>query len=333
MAAKERQGVRAIFSWNIWLMPLVSPNCLSRSLWLGQELDFAIRRIDADLESDGLVIFCVQEAWAFQTGLLMWPLLWLASTFEHSCCRRRTAQPIKSARGSISEALASSNILILILIILCIPLRILLPWVTWDPKRDLIKRSRHLDHCVGIGASQRLHPKTLLDSGLAILTNCRSVAHGFMRYCDCDGETAANKGVLWAYYLTGQNEQTTGTLVLNTHVNTSSRCSLKQIDMALNLIEELKLRYEASTPWFEVWFAGDFNMSHEGPLETRMNEAGLFRVAIPGPTDWARSRPIDHFFHSHKKLSVQAPEAYYHPSVDHGLISVRVTGSIPSLDD
>jgi hypothetical protein len=54
-------------------MPLVSPRLLSRPRHIASTLLHTIPRKNHG--DDGLDVVCVQEAWAFRTGLL-WPLVW-----------------------------------------------------------------------------------------------------------------------------------------------------------------------------------------------------------------------------------------------------------------
>ncbi|ETO15520.1 hypothetical protein RFI_21842 [Reticulomyxa filosa] len=212
-----------VCTWNLWCVPFGSPRTLSNP-YRCAKYAANIAKLQKWKEFDGLIIFHLQELWAFKTGIFPPFLLWCVS-----CC--------------LFQFLAL--LLGLLPILKCLPLM-------YNPKRQFAQQLRkYLPYTV----EHSQVPWTCgFDNGLLMCFNKPPQKHGFQRFTShrCDDSFAA-KGFLWAYF------QDLQLLVINTHLQVRffSAGSGKERENQLN---QLKKFIDSVREHMSVLIAGDFNI-------------------------------------------------------------------------
>ena len=138
--------VAQLWSWNVWLIPFVSPNLLSRGSRIRSHCDDMLTAGQSgskDGDVGSLVVVAMQEAWAFRAGLA-WPLLWLIGSIER-CLRLNTGAHQVRVRGRtrLQEAFAANSLVSLVAQVAAAVIATLLPWLPligttlWDTKAHI----------------------------------------------------------------------------------------------------------------------------------------------------------------------------------------------------
>jgi len=266
-------------TWNVWAMPFDSIQLFSRThrwgKWTAEKL--------AQCESKGneLVVCCFQEAWAFRSGILAWPFLYLCSLVEECC-------PACWKYFSLF-----SQILALLTCSCCLG-----PCVLWDPKKWITNELKkfQVNHAVGLnGVSLRSCPPSLIDSGLLICANQKPTQSGFVGFTIYGRlESAANKGVLWAFF------SSSSTLVVNTHLTGGAPkgTDQKQLWQLYDTVEKLRRKYNPD----HCLICGDFNYSHlHEDMAILMREydhiSSIDRATCDGYTPKREEKVLDHVFY------------------------------------
>eukprot|EP01083_Nonionella_stella_P185856 678921_1 len=145
----------------------------------------------------------------------------------------------------------------------------------------------------------------LIDSGLLILSNWKPVEYAFVAYNNQPNsvfsfctEKFSNKGMLYAYWSNQMKD--VGTLVVNTHITTESRCKqCMELRELSRLIYKLRGKYKNDTKYLEIYVVGDFNIECDDPF---LNDVMLEELQFERLTDYvenendAMENNIDHIF-------------------------------------
>lgn len=320
-------GLSAISTWNVWGVPFVSPNMLSRMLDVREFFDKQMRELRVD--QSGLVVACFQEAWSFRAGPIH-PLLELISRKEHEGDDGFSITPpddrlIRITNNSIFSLISQV-------------LMILFGWMPgdrWDQKDQLIEAEKTLSLPYAVGtnglSTAPLQMFTIVDSGLVILASASPLESGFEPYprTTASGEELLNhKGVLWAFW----HDETVSTLVMTTHTTAnmyggmdgialSRKDGLEQLRFLQSLLVSLRKRFVDTAPTLEIYVTGDFNYNIENPdMKEFIHNTGLIRLSTNEPT-FRDGNTIDHIFTSAENVTAQSTPPPAHTVLsDHALL-------------
>eukprot|EP00188_Purpureofilum_apyrenoidigerum_P001049 Plantae.Rhodophyta-Purpureofilum_apyrenoidigerum.ctg15349.p1 GENE.Plantae.Rhodophyta-Purpureofilum_apyrenoidigerum.ctg15349~~Plantae.Rhodophyta-Purpureofilum_apyrenoidigerum.ctg15349.p1 ORF type:complete len:337 (-),score=41.30 Plantae.Rhodophyta-Purpureofilum_apyrenoidigerum.ctg15349:37-1047(-) len=264
--------LKALSTWNLWGVPFVSPNVLSRMLDARRFFDAQMVRMGAD--RSGLVVACFQEAWSYRVGPLL-KVVNKLSEIENAENSRLRVHPPESRHGSI----ANNTLVSFIVQVAMIILGWLMPWFhRWDQKDQLVvaEDSFALPHAIGLDAMSTAHWSrfTVVDSGLLILASQKPANYGFEPFprTSVRGEEYLNnKGLLWAFW-TGDKAST---LVVNTHLTAQeyeyeSRYEHReggnvQLHFLHKFLKTLETRFSGLAPRLDMFVVGDFNYDIANP--------------------------------------------------------------------
>ena len=277
MSDATRPAGLTVATFNIWGIPIASYASLSRPGRLGDVAAAAV--LDSSPPPGDRVVLCFQEAWAFKTGCGQ-PCIALARCLERSMpsmCLGRYQQ-IFNPRHLCREIFKVNSVCTLMASVfaamstLCFPCSTLHDDVTRDEIAESLKLWG-LHHAVGIGGIAGIHAsrRTLMDSGLLIVSSIAPVASGFTSY-ECVGvEGVANKGYMWVLLpptdpALGDGLSSGGQLIITTHhhadqINSDNPGAIRTVQRTEMLagISKLRAQYRPAL----VVACGDFNEDAE----------------------------------------------------------------------
>lgn len=235
-----------ISTWNVWGIPVVSPQTLSRCQRVAGFLETHMCA-QKFVDSNQLVVACFQEAWNWRTGLASFLL--------------RGVAPIDKLGGFLARGLSQS------VQVVCIFLGLLLPRVLrlqWDDyKHHLVTTSKKIGLPYAYGVDGVTTSScTFLDSGLLITSNVKASSYGFTAYKSRDNIDAfANKGMMWAHF------KQLDTVVINTHLQCPAGTAKRnQVTELATFITTWKTRGVKN-----IIVTGDFNFSATAPFHPVTN--------------------------------------------------------------
>eukprot|EP01084_Bolivina_argentea_P143460 251913_1 len=278
-------NLKVISTWNVWGVPFGSNKIFHRNKkWRPFNDKCLIHNISTSVHSidppNDLIVSCFQEVFSMHKGPFF-------DTFSNSdepnwkLWKERT---------------------ILICAILLYPFICLFKCV-YDTSQLMLENKDNIEYIpfkYVIGSNGiSLKRSTLVDSGLCILSTWKPIEHGFISYQNNPGikheEIVANKGLLWAYYR--NNNQTCGTLLINTHMTTRSSVQPLQIDELLSHCINLCNKFMNKINNFEFYLCGDFNAScDENHLKYLQQSLKLLHISSMNMTNGPQDRCIDHVF-------------------------------------
>mmetsp|Transcript_8184 Transcript_8184/g.24625 ORF Transcript_8184/g.24625 Transcript_8184/m.24625 type:complete len:339 (-) Transcript_8184:444-1460(-) len=284
--------LKALSTWNLWGVPFVSPNVLSRMLVARKFYDRQMVQLGAD--RSGLVVACFQEAWSYRVG----PLLKVVEKVTEIENREKTRLRVRPSENRRST-LTNNSIISFIVQIFMIILGWLIPWFCrWDQKDQLVAAEENfpLPYAVGLDAMSTAHWSrfTVVDSGLLMLATEKPASSGFEPFprTSVSGEEYLNnKGILWAFWV----DDKVGTLILNTHLTAQGYAyemrhehredGAVQLHFLYKFLKTLETRFSGIAPRLDVFVVGDLNYDIGNPdLLNFLKKTRLRRIGSQQPS-------------------------------------------------
>lgn len=274
-------GRLRVVSYNVWLLPFMSPWYLGRVWDVAERLRGLCGGRGAE---DCLTICVVQEAWAWRAGLL-WPMHLVQALAQRYLLRRGLVR-----RGVEPRWYRLVDGVFVVNVFLCqfVPG---LRRVLWSPKPVLARALRAAglpyvvnDAEVSFGRSLEYPFATNVDAGLLTCASHRPDETGFVAFPKRRNfEMLANKGMLWVRFH--------DVVVVNTHMTFMNEDGgehrRQQRDRLTKLVHDAlegRLTKCDSVRVRQVVLVGDFNMALPHQTRTSADGADAWKLVFGVPT-------------------------------------------------
>ena len=244
-------NLKHISSLNVDLVPFSSENLYKRLSELKSCFEVNIENIS----DDDLVIFCIQNAYAYRTGVIGW-LSTLLSSKLSEYYQPTFLQNIVNINANDFEIVSGA----ISLISRGIPLLNICVWDNKNFQNNIFKygygfgnKNDSIPSIFNLKSNYLLNP--FFDSGCAIYSNKIPFATGFEEW-NYRQNKYYNNGIVWSYF---RNENK-GIMILNLTIDKSENFPLFQIIQLCELKDELQKKYSKNIEQYETYICGEFNI-------------------------------------------------------------------------
>jgi hypothetical protein len=243
-------NLKQISSLNVDLIPFSSDNFHERFANLKICLEVGIEN-----NSDDLIIFCVQNVYAYRTGIIGWFSTLLSSKLSeyYNPTFLKTITNINANDFDILSGFIS-------LISRGIPV---FNFGIWDNKkfnRNIFKYgygfgndNNSIPYFYDLKSNYLLNP--FFDSGCAIYSNKIPFASGFEKWNSCESKYY-NNGIIWCYF----RDENKGIMVFNLCIDKTDNFQLFQLIQLCELKNSFEKKYSENLEKYETYICGEFNI-------------------------------------------------------------------------